>query len=108
MAYFSDQMIEEVWNKGKTIDGVDSSIWRQDFAGAWINRSCYGKTETKFGWEIDHLKPESQGGSDDLSNLLPLQWENNRKKGDEYPEFKTAVTSDGNINVNIVRSWRVN
>lgn len=108
MAYFSDQVIDQVWRKGTPITGFDPDIWRQDFAGAWINKECYGKIETKFGWEIDHLKPESKGGTDDLSNLKPLQWENNRKKGDDFPTFKTVVTSEGVVNVNIERSWRVN
>jgi 5-methylcytosine-specific restriction endonuclease McrA len=44
----------------------------------------YGQT-SKYGWEIDHIKPVSKGGTDDLSNLQPLQWENNRRKGDNYP-----------------------
>lgn len=108
MAYFSDQMVEQVWQKGEVIQGVDPSIWRKDFAGAWINRACYGQPETKYGWEIDHLRPESQGGTDDLVNLYPLQWENNRTKGDSYPFFKTSVTSNGNSNVNTVKSWRAN
>ena len=30
-----------------------------------------------YGWEIDHIKPKKDGGSDDLSNLRPLQWEAN-------------------------------
>ena len=37
----------------------------------------------KFGWEIDHIKPVSKGGTDNLSNLQPLYWENNRSKGDK-------------------------
>lgn len=108
MAYFSDQMVDQVWAKGTIVPGVDPSIWRKDFAGAWINRACYGQTETKYGWEIDHLRPESQGGSDELFNLNPLQWENNRKKGDSYPYFTTAVSSNGNMNVNIEKSWKAN
>ncbi len=53
--------------------------------------SEYGKTiENGVGWEIDHIKPVSESGTDDLSNLQPLQWENNRLKGDNWPTWKCA------------------
>ena len=57
-----------------------------------MQRSKYGKTE-QWGWEIDHVKPVSQGGTDDLSNLQPLYWENNRHKGDAYPNWECKVTT---------------
>jgi len=47
--------------------------------------SDHGNTEAKYGWEIDHIKPLAMGGLDNIDNLQPLQWENNRKKGDTYP-----------------------
>lgn len=108
MAYFSDQMVQQVWQKGTIVPGYDPEIWRKDFAGAWMNRTCYGRTDSKYGWEIDHLYPESRGGSNYLGNLNPLQWENNRRKGDDYPLFKTEITSNGNINVYTEKSWRAN
>jgi HNH endonuclease len=57
---------------------------RKDACGAWIVRSQYGDvTERGFGWEIDHIDPVSNGGADDPWNLQPLQWQNNREKGDK-------------------------
>ena len=55
-----------------------------DKCGSLMKREKYGKTEN-YGWEIDHIKPVSKGGTDDLANLQPLYWENNRKKADIYP-----------------------
>lgn len=87
---FSETTIETVWQKG-TLEPEYSSF-RKDKCGASMQRSKYGKTE-QFGWEIDHLKPVSQGGGDELSNLQPLQWENNRHKGDDYPNWTCLVKS---------------
>ena len=41
----------------------------------------------------------SEGGGDQLENLQPLQWRNNRSKGDEHsvnPKKYCRVTSDRN------------
>ena len=39
----------------------------------------YGDRSDKYncGWEIDHIKPDSKGGEDIISNARPLQWYNN-------------------------------
>jgi len=42
--------------------------------------------------EIDHIKPVSLGGTDDLRNLQPLHWRNNRYKGDNYPDWDCVAT----------------
>ncbi|MBI2842219.1 MAG: HNH endonuclease [Armatimonadetes bacterium] len=75
-------IVQIVWEKGEVIPGYDSSKWRKDRCGAWIARDKYGDRTSAYGWEIDHITPESDGGDSSLSNLRPLQWENNCSKSD--------------------------
>lgn len=102
----TQQLIDAVWEKAEIVQGYNSDVWRQDFAKAWINKNAYGTTGP-YGWEIDHRKPQSIGGSDALPNLFPCQWENNRVKGDNYPQFNTVISSEGNQYVRKEQSWVV-
>lgn len=105
MANFTEDKINSVWEKATKVDGQDSTKYRQDIAGAWIQRDMYGKEES-FGWEIDHMFPQSLGGTDHLSNLQPLQWENNRTKADNFPNYSTSVSSTENKYAKKEQSWK--
>lgn len=76
---YSDAEIESVWQKGNTVPGQSPSSVRKDACGATIYRSKYADRGSTYGWEIDHINPN---GSDYISNLRPLQWENNLAKSD--------------------------
>jgi 5-methylcytosine-specific restriction endonuclease McrA len=73
--------LSKIWAKAQIVQGYDANTYRKDSYGSWMCFGQYGQT-SQYGWEVDHINPVSRGGSDALSNLQPLHWENNRKKGD--------------------------
>ena len=83
----SKKKIGEVWDKATPIRGKDRDVWRKDSSGKKIRKASYG-TNGEYGWDIDHVKPASKGGSDSLRNLQPLHWKENTKKSNKYPYKK--------------------
>lgn len=91
---FSEETKRAVWNKATTVPNYDSTKTRKDRCSAWIEWRKYGDTtQGGNGWEIDHIRPVAKGGGDELSNLQPLQWQNNRKKSDDYPASDYCAVS---------------
>lgn len=84
--------INRVWEKARIVPGYPPSQVRKDACNWWIRRSDYGQM-TDYGWEIDHVRPIAYGGGDDLANLQPLQWRNNRHKGDSWPNWSCPVSA---------------
>lgn len=103
---FSEAEIEAVWQKAFIQANNDPSVFRKDYAGAWIRRNDYGKN-TIYGWQIDHVRPLALNGSHDMKNLLPLHWENNEEKSDNFPNWTTKKTSRGITNVDETQTWHV-
>jgi 5-methylcytosine-specific restriction endonuclease McrA len=82
MGNFDEATIQKVWEKGKIKSGLNPATHRLDAYEALIEWDKYGDREHRYGWEIDHIKPISDGGNNDIDNLQPLQWENNVRKSD--------------------------
>lgn len=101
-------LINRIWEKAQKVDNFDPKQFRKDACGAWIIRNHYGLRDSIYGWEIDHVFPQSLGGGDDEANLRAMQWENNMSKGDDYPDYRAVIQSMGNKNVRLEGQFIVN
>ena len=72
-----------VWGKADAIPREDASYVRQDMLGNTIRYSHYGSRDSDEGWEFHHIIAKSKGGGDELDNLIPLQWRENVRVGDD-------------------------
>jgi hypothetical protein len=97
---------EEVWEKAHITN--ESIEWRKDFAGAWISKSEYGK-ETEYGWGIALKIPVTAGGNNGMQNLILVHWKNKVEKGENYPDYKTSISSELSKkieNIEKKQSWK--
>ena len=104
MVNWTEEEIQEIWEKAIVVPNYDKDEWRKDQCGAWIHRSDYGaaskgESHTSYKWQVDHVKPDSKGGADIVSNARPLQWYNNDCR--QNNRLKTKVTANGNKNIEI-------
>lgn len=83
MSNFSPERLAQIWDKGQTIRGKNPDLYRRDIYGNTMYRPSYGKT-SEMGWNVDHSKPQSLGGTDHLNNLQPMNSRANSSKGNKY------------------------
>lgn len=71
-----------LWNKsfGKDTKAVD-------FAGRTIAKGAYNDRNSEFGWNVDHVLPQSRGGVTADHNLVCCHISTNDEKADKFPCF---------------------
>ena len=82
MSYSKDRL-DQIWDKGKVIRGKNPNLYRKDKYGNTMYRYSYG-LESPMAWEVDHSKPKSLRGTDNLNNLQPMNPIANRRKSNDY------------------------
>jgi hypothetical protein len=55
---FSQEWINAVWNKATIVPNYDSSCYRKDACGAWIEKTSitFSLVLTKTGWKVSDIK----------------------------------------------------
>ena len=95
---WTQNQIKEVWDKAEKVSGNnEQNGFRKDQCTAWIRSDDYGNRNSKYGWEIDHIKAQSNNGGDNISNLRPLHWKNNAARQND--RLKKIVYSAGAKNI---------
>jgi len=65
---WTEEELDIIFSKATLVqDGL-----RKDASGEYIHRDAYGKAEHPWGWEVDHIKPISEGGTNKLNNVTIL------------------------------------
>jgi 5-methylcytosine-specific restriction endonuclease McrA len=72
--------INKAWGNAAKLRGKDPDLYRQDSYGNPMYRHSHGKS-SEMGWDVDHITPQSRGGSNATRNLQALNSSVNRGKG---------------------------
>lgn len=59
----------------------------QDFAGREIAKGAYNDRNSEYGWNVDHILPQSRGGKTADYNLICCHILTNDEKADRFPCF---------------------
>ncbi len=71
-----------LWNK---TFGKELTV--KDFTGRKIVKGAYNDRNSEFGWNVDHIYPQSKGGPTNDSNLIVCHILTNDEKADKFPCF---------------------
>ena len=72
-----------LWNKSF---GKETKV--KDYAGRTIAKGAYNDRNSEFGWNLDHILPQSKGGKTADYNLVCCNIKTNDEKADKFPAFK--------------------
>jgi len=71
-----------LWNKSF---GKESKV--KDYAGRVIAKGAYDDRNSEYGWNVDHILPQSKGGVTAEHNLICCHIATNDEKADRFPCF---------------------
>lgn len=77
-----------LWNRSF---GKESKA--KDFAGRIMAKGAYNDRNSEFGWNVDHILPQSKGGATADHNLVCCHIMTNDEKADSFPCFNANKRS---------------
>ena len=83
-----------LWNKSF---GKETKV--KDFTGRTIAKGAYNDRNSEFGWNVDHILPQSRGGKTADHNLVCCHILTNDEKADKFPAFKANGFNFGIVKV---------
>ena len=112
----TQETIDILWMNAPSVQGKSDAEWRFDPCGALIKKDHYGRRDSDYGWEVDHVVPKaflvkagaSEGEYDTIENLRAMHWANNDSKGTNYPEYLAVRTFQDGRNQTIEAFYTVN
>lgn len=74
----------DVWNK---VYGNKEEIY--DYSGRLMKKSACSNPNSKYYPTLDHIRPLSKGGLNELGNIIICNSKTNEEKGDSFPHWKS-------------------
>lgn len=77
---WTEEELDVIFSKGKVSSIFSPPEYRVDDYGNLMKRDKYGDINSQLGWEVDHILPIFNGGTNIFSNLRPLNISKNRSR----------------------------